>query len=106
MGVETGKKVIGMRRKLRDLIALAAGKAIHPVFGLPGGVAKPLTAKTRNSFRTVAAEAVEFARFTLDVFERSCWRTPTYVELIRSDCLHPPDLLHGHGGRAQPGELL
>src|SRR5512140_119851 len=42
VGVETGRRVIAVRRKLRDLIALAAGKAVHPVFGVPGGVSKPL----------------------------------------------------------------
>ena len=45
VGIETGQKVIAMRRKLRELMVLAAGKAAHPVFGLPGGVAKPLTAE-------------------------------------------------------------
>src|SRR5271157_2547915 len=43
VGIETGRRVIEMRRKLRDLIAVAAGKAIHPVFGIPGGVSKCLT---------------------------------------------------------------
>lgn len=40
VGVETGKRVIVMRRRLRDLIALLGGKVVHPVFGLPGGVSK------------------------------------------------------------------
>ena len=43
VGVEVGKKVIAMRRAARELITLAGGKVIHPVLGLPGGVAKPLT---------------------------------------------------------------
>ena len=53
VGVETGKKVIAMRRRLRELMTLTAGKAIHPVFGLPGGVAKALTAEDAARFRTV-----------------------------------------------------
>jgi F420-non-reducing hydrogenase large subunit len=40
VGVETGKRVITMRRRLREFISYAGGKVIHPVFGLPGGVAK------------------------------------------------------------------
>ncbi len=85
VGVETGKKVIAMRRRLRELMTQAAGKAIHPVFGLPGGVAKPLTAEVAANFSTVAAEAVDFARFTLEVFEKIVLGNSGYVDLILSD---------------------
>jgi len=40
VGVDVGKKVIAMRRRLRELIAYFGGKVIHPVFGLPGGVSR------------------------------------------------------------------
>src|ERR1019366_8575172 len=69
VGIETGKKVIAMRRRLRELMALAGGKAAHPVFGLPGGVAKRITSEARKQFQEVAAEAVDFAQFTLRLFE-------------------------------------
>jgi F420-non-reducing hydrogenase large subunit len=84
-GLETGQKVIAMRRKLRDLIALVAGKAIHPVFGVPGGVSKPLLKEDAAQFRQVAEEAVEFAQFTLGVFEKLVLGNGEYVDLIRSD---------------------
>ncbi len=85
VGVETGKAVIAMRRKLRDLTALAGGKAVHPVFGLPGGVAKRLTEEDRKQFQSVAIEAVEFAKFTLGVFENIVLGNSGYVDLITSD---------------------
>ena len=85
VGIETGQKVIAMRRKLRELTALAAGKPIHPVFGMPGGVAKPLSADTLAQFKTVAAEAVDFALFTLDVFDKIVLQNSGYVDLIVSD---------------------
>jgi F420-non-reducing hydrogenase large subunit len=85
VGVETGRKVIAMRRRLRELMALAAGKAAHPVFGLPGGVAKPLTKEDAARFREVAAEAVDFARFTLEIFEKLVLGNSGYVDLIVSD---------------------
>jgi len=74
-----------MRRKLRDLVALAAGKAIHPVFGVPGGVSKPLRPEDAEQFRTVAAEAVEFAQFTRGLFEKIVLNNSEYVDLIKSD---------------------
>jgi len=85
VGLETAQKVIAMRRKLRELLALAGGKAAHPVFGLPGGVAKPLGEEGRARFRSVAAEAVDFARFTLELFEKLVLADSDYLELIRSE---------------------
>ncbi len=85
VGIEVGKTVINMRRKLRELMALAAGKAIHPVFGLPGGVAKRLTKDDQANFKAVAAEAVEFAKFTLDLFANVVLANGEYVDLILSD---------------------
>jgi F420-non-reducing hydrogenase large subunit len=85
VGVETGHKVIAMRRKLRELMALVGGKAAHPVFGLPGGVAKPLSGEDAARFREVANEAVDFARFTMEVFEKVVLGNSGYVDLILSD---------------------
>ena len=85
VGVEVGKKVIAMRRRLRELIILAGGKVVHPVLGLPGGVAKRITAEDQAQFQQVAAEAVEFAQFTLGIFETVVLKNSDYVSLITSD---------------------
>ena len=85
VGIETGQRVIAMRRKLRDLVALAAGKAIHPVFGVPGGVSRPLTRDDVDQFRKVAAEAVDFAQFTRGVFQKFVLENSGYLSLIKSD---------------------
>jgi F420-non-reducing hydrogenase large subunit len=85
VGAEVALQVIAMRRKLRELVALAAGKAIHPVFGLPGGVSKPLTSEDAEQFRSVAGEALEFAKFTYGLFRKVVLGNSAYVDLIRSD---------------------
>jgi F420-non-reducing hydrogenase large subunit len=85
VGIEVGKKVIGMRRRVRDLIAYFGGKVIHPVCGLPGGVSKPLKPEDLPQFKTLAADALEFAQFTLQVFKDIVLKNPDYVKLIRSD---------------------
>jgi len=85
VGVETGKTVIAMRRRLRELITLVGGKTIHPVLGLPGGVAKPITPEQQKQFQTLAADAVGFAQFTLKVFEDVVLKNAEYVKLITSD---------------------
>ena len=68
VGLEVGKRVIQMRRELRDLETYLGGKTIHPVLGLPGGVAKGIAPDDLPRFQDVAARAVDFAKFTLDVF--------------------------------------
>ena len=85
VGVETGKTVIAMRRRLRELIAIAGGKVIHPVLGLPGGVAKPIKPDEQKQFQVLAADAVGFAQFTLKVFEDIVLKNAEYVKLITSD---------------------
>jgi F420-non-reducing hydrogenase large subunit len=85
VGVDVGKKVIAMRRRLRELITLAGGKVIHPVLGLPGGVAKHVTGEMQKQFQEVATEAVNFAQFTLQLFEDLVLKNSDYVSLILSD---------------------
>jgi len=85
VGVEVGQRVIATRRRLRELITLAGGKVIHPVLGLPGGVAKRLTPEDQARFREVAADAVEFAKFTLGIFDQVVLKNSDYVNLILSD---------------------
>ena len=85
VGQDVGLRVITMRRRLREIITLTGGKVIHPVLGLPGGVAKRVTAEQQAQFRETAADAVDFARFTLDVFRSVVLANPEYVDLIISD---------------------
>jgi F420-non-reducing hydrogenase large subunit len=84
VGVEVGKKVISMRRRLRDLIAYFGGKAIHPVLGLPGGVSKGLQPADLPRFQELAKDTLEFALFTLQVFKDLVLRNSKYLELITS----------------------
>jgi F420-non-reducing hydrogenase large subunit len=85
VGVEVGQKVIAMRRRLREVIARLGGKAIHPVLGLPGGVARRVHPEDVAMIREVADEAVEFGKFTLGVFDDVVLADARYVDLIRSD---------------------
>ena len=85
VGVDVGKKVISMRRRLRDLISYFGGKVIHPVLGLPGGVSKGLNPDDLTGFKQLAEDGVEFAQFTLQVFKDIVLKNPEYVKLITSD---------------------
>lgn len=85
VGAETGLKVITMRRRLRELITYLGGKIIHPVFGLPGGVAKGLTKKDLPKYQELAKDALDFALFTFGVFQDIVLKNEKYLHLIQSD---------------------
>lgn len=85
VGVDTAKKVIEIRKRCRDLMNAIGGKAIHPVLGLPGGVAKAVTKEMRNEIKSLAEDAVEFAQFTLKAFDNIVLKNKAYMDLILSD---------------------
>ncbi len=85
VGVEVGKKVIGIRRRARELVSYFGGKVIHPVLGLPGGVAKGLDPAELPKFKALAKDSLDFAQFTLEVFKDIVLKNPEYVKLITSD---------------------
>src|SRR4030066_2430808 len=66
VGEEVGLRVITMRRRIREIISLVGGTVIHPVLGLPGGVAKRITAEQQAQIKETAGAALGFARFTLE----------------------------------------
>jgi F420-non-reducing hydrogenase large subunit len=85
VGLEAGKEVIGVRNQLRQLSAAVAGKAVHPVFGLPGGISQPLAPELQEQAVAAAARAVEFGGFALDAFREVVLGNPAYVELVTSE---------------------
>ena len=89
VGLENAKKVIAIRRRLRELIALVGGKVVHPVFGVPGGVSKRFTPEMQKEFQSAAADTVDFAEFTLKIFHDLVLNQPEYLSLITS-----PDYTH------------
>jgi F420-non-reducing hydrogenase large subunit len=85
VGLEVGKRVISTRRMVRELISYLGGKVVHPVLGLPGGVAKGIAKDDLSRLKAVCEEGLEFARFTLQVFHDIVLKNPDYVQLITSD---------------------
>ncbi len=85
VGQEIGLQVIEVREKLRGLMALAMGKTIHPVFGLPGGISKPIAREDQQKFIDVAEQAVSFGQFSLKLFNDVVLKNQQYVDYIVSD---------------------
>ncbi len=85
VGLEIGKKVIEIRKKVRDIITKQGGRVIHPVCNLPGGVSKGVSKEDREEYIGIAGEAVEFAQFTLGLFNDIVLKNRKYMEIISGD---------------------
>jgi F420-non-reducing hydrogenase large subunit len=85
VGLEIGTRVIHIREEVREIMNYLCGKAIHPVCGLPGGVAKGLDEEHRVKFLETAKAAVEFAQFALQIFDDVVLKNKTYVDIVVGD---------------------
>jgi F420-non-reducing hydrogenase large subunit len=85
VGKETALRVINMRKTLRKMNETLAGRTIHPVLGLPGGVSRPISASEAEELKNIGTEAVDFALFTLKVFKDIVLSNKEYVNMIVSD---------------------
>jgi len=85
VGLEIGGEVIKHRAYAQDIQAVIGGKATHPVFGLPGGISKPITEEERADFEEKAKSEVEFAKFSLKLFDDLVLANKEYLELITGD---------------------
>jgi F420-non-reducing hydrogenase large subunit len=85
VGLEVGGEVIKHRAYAQDIQAVIGGKATHPVFGLPGGISKPITEEERKDFEEKAKSQVEFAKFSLKLFNDLVLANKEYLDLITGD---------------------
>lgn len=85
VGLQIGAQVIQARAFAQQIQATLMGKATHPVGGIPGGMAKPLTEAERQDIEEKAKSILDFARFSLKIFEDVVLKNQGYVDLILSD---------------------
>lgn len=85
VGTEIGLKVINLRKACHDVIKLMGGRTVHPVFAIPGGVSRGINEDQRKQIEQVARQAVEFGKFTLQLFDDIVLKNSDYVKLIKSD---------------------
>jgi F420-non-reducing hydrogenase large subunit len=85
VGLEIGGRVIAARKAAREIMAEMAGKVIHPVFGIAGGVSKPMTKEVAERLQTQAPGLVDFAAFSLQAFADIVLKNQAYVDTILAD---------------------
>jgi F420-non-reducing hydrogenase large subunit len=85
VGMDVGGKVLKMRRDGHNLIKMIGGRAVHPNWGLPGGVSRGIDEEQRKEIEARGREAIEFAQFSLKVFADLVLANSDYVDLIVGD---------------------
>jgi F420-non-reducing hydrogenase large subunit len=84
-GLEIGKEVIKHRAYGQKITEIIGGKATHPVSALPGGIAKILSEEERQDIEKMVRSCVEFAKFSLKLFDDIVLKNADYVEMIKSE---------------------
>jgi len=82
VGVEIGTEVIKQRRIAQEIQALLGGHQTHVVMNIPGGVRKGLTEEQRADIEKKAKGFIEFAKFSIQIFNNVVLENKDYVDII------------------------
>jgi len=85
LGVIHKVGVIECRKRNHEVIKMLGGRGIHPVAGLPGGWSKAMTKDEQKIILEYAQQNVDFALFSLKLFDDVVLANQAYVDLIVSD---------------------
>ncbi len=84
-GLETGGKVIEMRKRMRNVLRIIGGKPVMPSCGLPGGVSKGINEEERQKIIEAGEYGVEFCKVALQIFDDIVLKNKDYVDLVTGD---------------------
>jgi len=82
VGLEIGGQVIQARKYGHAVIEMIGGRKVHPCTSIPGGLTKGITREQREEIEKMGRWAVDFAQFSLKLFNDVVLSNPAYVELI------------------------
>ena len=82
VGMDVAGKVLKMRGDGHDVLKMMGGRRVHPNWGLPGGVSRGIDEEQRKEIEAKGREAVEFAKFTIQIFNDIVLGNSDYVDLI------------------------
>jgi len=82
VGMDIAGKVLKMRHDGHHLIKMIGGRPVHPNWGLPGGVSRGINEEQREEIEALGRDAIEFAKFSLQLFNDVVLGNTDYVSLI------------------------
>jgi F420-non-reducing hydrogenase large subunit len=85
-GLEIGKEVIKHRAYGQKITGILGGRPTHPVSAcIPGGISKALSEEERQDIEKMVRSCVDFAQFSLKLFDDIVLKNADYVKVITSD---------------------
>jgi F420-non-reducing hydrogenase large subunit len=85
VGLEIGGKVIQLLQENHEIAAIVAGRYIHSVSCIIGGMSKPITEEERKRIVKIAKNSVETGKLSIQLFEDVVLKNKTYLDLVLSD---------------------
>ncbi|MHB8104093.1 MAG: Ni/Fe hydrogenase subunit alpha [Dehalococcoidales bacterium] len=85
VGLQVGGEVIKHRAYAQQIQAAIGGKATHPVCGIPGGMSKAINEEERKDFEEKAKSLVDFAKFSIKLFNDVVLSNKEYLALVTGD---------------------
>jgi len=85
-GLKIAGEVIKHRAYGQKITGILGGRPTHPVSAcIPGGIAKALSEDERQEIEKMLRSCLEFAKFTLKLFDDIVLKNADYVNLIKSE---------------------
>jgi F420-non-reducing hydrogenase large subunit len=85
VGLEIGGKVIQARRYGHTVVEMIGGRKVHPCTSIPGGLTKGITEEQRQEIEKMGRWAVDFAQFSLKLFNDIVLKQSSYLDMILDD---------------------
>jgi F420-non-reducing hydrogenase large subunit len=85
VGLEIGGKVIQARKYGHSVVEMIGGRKVHPCTSIPGGLTKGITEEQRQEIEKMGYWAIDFAQFSLKLFNDIVLGNKEYLDLILGD---------------------
>ncbi len=85
VGEKTASRVMQLLQDNHKIAAIIAGRYIHSVGCIIGGMSKPITEKEREQIQELAERSVETALFSLQLFNDVVLENQAYLDMILSE---------------------
>ena len=82
VGLDVAGQVIQARKYGHTVIEMIGGRKVHPCTSIPGGLTKGITEEQRSEIEKMGRWAIEFAQFSLKLFDDIVLENKAYLDLI------------------------
>jgi F420-non-reducing hydrogenase large subunit len=82
VGLDVAGQVIQARKYGHTVIEMIGGRKVHPCTSIPGGLTKGITEEQRSEIEKMGRWAIEFAQFSLKLFDDIVLGNKAYLDLI------------------------